>query len=364
MKPSIMTKKQVRNLVLIFSLTLLATIACESKDVPATENASSPKKVDEEVSTKKDAVTMDSTKSSQVAVTVNGTKLTQDEIDSKINKTLETLKGRVPSDQMENFKQNMQKKIIDDFITRTLLSQEADKQNIAVDDDEIKQAMSEIEAKIPEGMTLETVLKQGGISVAEMRDNIRFSLRANKLFESQIKTDYTPTGEEIKTYYTDNKKKFDTPEQVHARHILIKSDDKDTDKTKEEKKTKIESLRKQLLEGADFEKLAKENSECPSGQKGGDLGTFTRGRMVKPFEDAAFNQKLNEIGPVIQTNFGYHIIQVLEHDQAKQKTLEEANDTIKETLVNRRQQELTKNYLDELKKKANIVYGTADDSKK
>ena len=364
MKPSIMTKKQPRYLVLIFCLTLLVTIACESTDVPATENSSSSKQVDEKVSAKKDAASIDSTKPSQVVVTVNGTKLTQDEIDTKVSKTLEALKGRVPPDQMENFKQNMQKKLIDDFITRTLLSQEADKQNIVVSDDEIKKAMSEIEAKVPEGVTLETMLKQGGISVEEMRDNIKFSLRANKLFESQIKTDYTPSDEEIKKYYNDKKKKFDTPEQVHARHILIKSDDKDNKKTKEEKKAKMESLRKQLLEGADFEKLAKENSDCPSGQKGGDLGTFTKGRMAKPFEDAAFTQNVNEIGSVVETKFGYHIIQVREHDQAKQKTLEDVKDTIKETLINQKQQELTKDYLDELKKKAKIVYGTADNSKK
>lgn len=344
--------------------TLLITIACESKDVPATENASSSEKVGEHVSAKKDTASMDSTKSSQVVVTVNDAKLTRGEIDAKINTTMEAIKDRIPPDQMENFKQNMQQKLIDDFITRTLLSQEAVKQNIVVSDDDTKQAMSEIEAKIPEGMTLESMLKQGGISMADMRDNINFSLRANKLFESQVKTDYTPSEQEIETYYNDNKKKFDTPEQVHARHILIRLDDKDSEKTKEEKKAKIESLRKQLLDGADFEKLAKENSDCPSGQKGGDLGTFTKGRMVKPFEDAAFSQKVNDIGPVIQTKFGYHIIQVLEHNQAKQKTLEEAKDTIQQTLINQKQQELTKNYLDGLKKKANIVYGTADDSKK
>jgi adenosyl cobinamide kinase/adenosyl cobinamide phosphate guanylyltransferase len=75
MKPSIMTKKQPRYLVLIFCLTLLVTIACESTDVPATENSSSSKQVDEKVSAKKDAASIDSTKPSQVVVTVNDAKL-------------------------------------------------------------------------------------------------------------------------------------------------------------------------------------------------------------------------------------------------------------------------------------------------
>ena len=84
-------------------------------------------------------------------------------------------------------------------------------------------------------------------------------------------------------------------------------------RSRRRKKTKAEELRKQLVAGADFAELAKKNSDCPSKESGGDLGTFTRGQMVKPFEDAAFSQEKNAIGPVVETDFGFHIIQVLEH---------------------------------------------------
>lgn len=79
----------------------------------------------------------------------------------------------------------------------------------------------------------------------------------------------------------------------------------------------IEDLKKQLDEGADFATLAKEHSACPSGtQAGGDLGEFTRGMMVKPFEDAAFTQPIGEVGPVVKTDFGYHLIKVTARDDA------------------------------------------------
>jgi peptidyl-prolyl cis-trans isomerase C len=208
------------------------------------------------------------------------------------------------------------------------------------------------------------MLKQGGVTMEEMRDNIQFSLRANKLFESQVKSDYAPTTEEISAYYNENKKKYDMPESVHARHILIKVDEKADDKAKAEKKGKIDAIHKQLVGGADFAKLAGEQSDCPSKAKGGDLGTFPRGRMVKPFEDAAFSQKVNEIGPVVQTQFGYHIIQVLEHSQAKQKSLDEVKGSIEETMKNRKRQESAQNYMEGLKQKAKIVYPAADDAKK
>jgi len=295
----------------------------------------------------------------QTIVEVNGLPLTQGEIDQKVNRTVESLKDQIPPDQLEEFKKNIQGKIVDDFINRTIITQEMEKQKIAIDESEVQQALSEVEAKVPEGMTLEAMLKQGGVTLEEMRDNIRFSLRANKLFESQVKSDYVPTAEEISEYYNENKKKYDVPESVHARHILIKVDAKADEKTKAEKKQKIEEVRKQLIEGADFAKLAGEVSDCPSKAKGGDLGTFPRGRMVKPFEDAAFSQKVNEIGPVVETQFGYHIIQVLEHNQAKQKSLDEVKDSIAETMKNRKRQESAQSYMDQLKQQAKIVYPAA-----
>jgi peptidyl-prolyl cis-trans isomerase C len=297
-------------------------------------------------------------------VEVNGLPLTQGEVDQKVNRTIESLKDQIPPDQLEEFKKNVQGKIVDDFINRTIISQEMDKQKITADESEVQKALDEVASKVPQGMTLEAMLKQGGVTMDEMKDNIRFSLRANKLFETQVKSDYVPTAEEISTYYNENKKKYDMPESVHARHILIKVDEKADDKTKAEKKGKIEAVRKQLVGGADFAKLAGEVSDCPSKAKGGDLGTFPRGRMVKPFEDAAFGQKVNEIGPVIQTQFGYHIIQVLEHSQAKQKSLEEVKSSIEETLKNRKRQEIAQNYMEGLKQKAKIVYPAADAAKK
>lgn len=84
--------------------------------------------------------------------------------------------------------------------------------------------------------------------------------------------------------------------KVKASHILVK------------KKSLAEELLQQLKAGEKFSKLAKQHSECPSGKRGGNLGFFTRGQMVKPFENAAFNLKKGEISDIVKTDFGYHII--------------------------------------------------------
>ncbi len=88
--------------------------------------------------------------------------------------------------------------------------------------------------------------------------------------------------------------------EVHASHILVKS--------KEEAREILEKLKG----GAKFSAIAKKRSACPSGKKGGDLGWFTRGRMVKPFEKAAFSMEKGEVSEPVKTQFGWHVIKVLE----------------------------------------------------
>ena len=109
-------------------------------------------------------------------------------------------------------------------------------------------------------------------------------------------------------------------EQVKARHILIAfkgspaADPEKPELTEEQAKAKAEGLQKQLAGGANFEELAKKESDDKgSGARGGDLGPFTRGQMVEEFEKAAFSAKVGEVSPVVRTQFGYHIIKVDEH---------------------------------------------------
>jgi peptidyl-prolyl cis-trans isomerase C len=90
------------------------------------------------------------------------------------------------------------------------------------------------------------------------------------------------------------------PDKVHCAHILVK--------TEQEAKTVLERLNK----GEKFSNIAKQVSQCPSGKKGGDLGTFTRGKMVKEFETAAFALQKGQTSLAVRTKFGYHVIKRLE----------------------------------------------------
>ena len=121
----------------------------------------------------------------------------------------------------------------------------------------------------------------------------------------------TPSDKDIADYYKDNQKKlFSHLEEVHARHILIEVPSGATAPQKAKAKAKAEDIMKQLRKGADFAKLAKQYSEDPSTQSdGGDLGTFGRNQMIKPFEDAVFSMKPGELR-LVETKFGFHDVRL------------------------------------------------------
>lgn len=162
---------------------------------------------------------------------------------------------------------------------------------------------------------------------------------------AQMSMDYlllTPEGlakiqkvseDEIKKYYEQNKGQFYRQEQVKARHILLKLAP-DASKEEENKVLKrIEKIRKRVLKGEDFVKLAKEFSEGPSASRGGDLGWFKRGEMVKSFEQAAFALKKGEVSKPVRTRFGYHLIKVEARVDKKQLPLAFVRETIENKLA-------------------------------
>ena len=181
----------------------------------------------------------------------------------------------------------------------------------------------------------------------ENRDNYRTEEQVNVKFIQINPADFV-TQDDVVTYYTENQSEFKTEDLVRARHILKKFPDNATDEQKAETKTAAEELLKtvksELAAGTSFADLAKEHSEGPSGADGGALGTpnpelppgkyFGRGQMVKPFEEACFDTlKPGEVSELIETRFGYHIINLEEKFTATLKPFTEVEGEIRDRLV-------------------------------
>ena len=149
-----------------------------------------------------------------------------------------------------------------------------------------------------------------------------------------------PSKEEIDKFVEEHKSDFDRP-FVNASHILVK--------TEEEANEAIKKLEEQS-----FEEVAKEMSTCPSKENGGNLGDFTKGQMVKEFEDAVFNMKEGEISKPVKTEFGYHVIKLNKINSVQKPDDDMVREEAKKELMRQKQLEHYKAVVEELKKKTKV----------
>ncbi len=141
------------------------------------------------------------------------------------------------------------------------------------------------------------------------------------------------SAEDIETYYFDNKEKFATQKTVEARHILFKVDAGATEEEIDAVKAKAEDVLDLVRKGEDFASMAKQYSEGPSKENGGQLGAFKKEDMVAPFSEKAFSMKQGEVSEPVRTRFGWHLIKVEKVNEASVQSLEDATKTIQKTLT-------------------------------
>ncbi|HJV45327.1 MAG TPA: peptidylprolyl isomerase [Bacillota bacterium] len=229
---------------------------------------------------------------------------------------------------------------LDQLITDQLIEQEAAKKGIQVSDKDITAELDKLQKQVGSQDAFNKMLAQNHMTLEDAKDQLKKNLVIKKLFADKIKI----SDQDVRSYFDQNKEKLGQPEQVRASHILVK--------TEEEAK----AIKKQLANGANFEQLAKEKSTDPgSKDKGGDLGYFTPGKMVPEFDKVAFSLKPGEISDVVKTDFGYHIIKVIDKKPAVAANFEDNKEKIQDLLFNQKLNEQLPAWMDELHKKAKIT---------
>ncbi len=185
----------------------------------------------------------------------------------------------------------------------------------------------------------------------DYRMPVKRSIDYVKFSAFQYQKDMTVKEPEIEAFYNDNMDMFTQEAQVKASHILISTTR--NKRSVEDAKKRAEEVYRKVQQGEDFAALAKEYSDDPgSAAKGGELGFFPRGRMVGPFEDAAFGLKVGEVSKPVETQFGYHIIKVTDRKEKKVQPLEEARERIVSQLQFEKATELAQERSQEFAKKA------------
>ena len=170
-------------------------------------------------------------------------------------------------------------------------------------------------------------------------ENAKRDILAQMAMRETLK-DVTVTEEELKTFYDQNQQQFKKGETVNAKHILTDSEEKCHD------------ILEEIVKGEKtFEDAAKEFSTCPSKERGGDLGEFGKGQMVKEFEDAAFSAEIGHVVGPVKTQFGYHLIKVEKKNEASVVSFEQIKENLRTNLLQQKQSTAYNQKVEELKKK-------------
>jgi peptidyl-prolyl cis-trans isomerase C len=299
------------------------------------------------------ALALEKQPSKDTIAVVNGSEITQEDFDremGRVKRQLLNMGKHLNDSQMPGIK----KEVLENLISRELLYQETQQKGIKIDEAAVNEKVMTLKKRFPSEAEFKNALTKANLSEAVIKAQIERGLAIEQLIGTYVAKKVAVSSQEVKDFYENHPSLFKQPEQVRASHILIKIDPQGDEGKRAKAEKKIKEIQQKLQEGEDFATLAKAVSEGPSKAKGGDLGYFSRGHMVKSFEDAAFDLKSNEVSDIVETKFGYHLIKVVDKKPEMTTTFEDAKDKLSQYLKQQKVQKEVSIYVSKLKEKGKV----------
>ncbi|MCK9491783.1 MAG: peptidyl-prolyl cis-trans isomerase [Sulfurimonas sp.] len=251
-------------------------------------------------------------------VSVNGTNITQEDVDTALMNATQGRFNQVPADKQAEFR----KQVLEQLIAKELVYEDAQKTGVLKSKD-FKEEYEKVQERVKKDLAIQVWQKQ-------QFDKVSVS------------------DKDLKNYYDNNKEEFNEKSSVHARHILVKEESEAKAIEKELKSLSGEALKNKFIE------LAKEKSTGPTGPKGGDLGFFAQGQMVPEFDAKVFSMKKGTISEPVKTQFGYHVIYLEDKKAKKVLSFTEVKSFIEQRLKMEKFKVVVEDKMKELKNKATI----------
>jgi len=285
-----------------------------------------------------------------VLARVNGQDITKVEFDRAL-KSIEGRAGPVPDTRRDE----VYRGLIEQLVRLQLLKQEAAARKITVTDAELDKRIAEVKQQFPSEDVFKEALAAQKVTPERFRADQRDELAVNKMLADALKDKVAVTPEQLEAFYKNNPDRFKQGERVRASHILITVPQGADGPTKDKAREKAEGILKQIKAGGDFAALAKANSADPgSAINGGDLGYFPPGQMVGPFNDVAFKLAPGTVSDLVETQFGFHIIKVVDKQAGGIVPLDSVRPQLAQFLENQNRQREGAAFVTALRAKAKV----------
>ena len=226
------------------------------------------------------------------------------------------------------------RQVLEALITDKLLEREIKALGIVARDDEIDRYIHEVQARTGmDDARFQQAIKSQGLSWEAYRAKVKGEIEKAQLVNREIRQHVNISPEEIRRYYNQHLDDYAIAERIRVRDIFISADSSEDDAL-EHARAKAEEVRKLALSGRDFATLARQYSEGPGADKGGELGTFSRGEMEGDLEEVLLRLKPGEISEPVRSGGGFHLLRVDERIASGHKPLDEVKEDIREALYN------------------------------
>jgi len=289
--------------------------------------------------------------SARIVARVNGSIITA----AELKRARKILLANKPGLQIPpTLEKEFDKQVLNQLVSTELLLQASKHVEIKDLDQQAKAKLAQIKRGFPDADGFARQLRNIGMDEDMFFESVRHELAIAYFINTRIAPTITVSEEEIRKFYEQNPGKFHRDEQIRVSHILIGADNKAGSEAKKAARDKAEKLHTDLVNGADFATLAKEHSADSSSKQGGDLGFFGKGKMVPQFEQAAFALQPGAISDVVETQFGFHIIKMVERKKAEDISLSEARNKIEGYLKAQKTNTAIEVFVGESRNKAKI----------
>jgi peptidyl-prolyl cis-trans isomerase C len=295
--------------------------------------------------------------------TVNGTVIREKQVITEIQPVLDEIAKtaqQLPPAWIEQYKKQLRQRVIEKLVVKNLLDSKVKESGIVISEEQALSELTKALAELKPPVTLDDYKKKLADNKMKFEDallEVRGALGYEKLFEPVTKNKITISDSDANSFYTAHIDEFEEPEQVRASHILISVKKTDSNEVKAKARAKIEAIMAKIKADANFAELAKTDSnDTGSAKNGGDLDFFARGEMAEPFEKAAFALKPGQLSDIVETEYGYHIIKVTDHKDARKVPLADVKEQIIKELKGKQEDALIDEYIESLKDNAKITY--------
>ena len=262
-----------------------------------------------------------------IVATVNGVEIPKTELLERIAGAEAQVGGSLGPKTVAFYRE-----VLDQLVGAQLLYQASRDRDMLAGSADVDRELDNMKSRFPQPDLFDQALEAQGMTLEELRTEMQRNLSIQNLIETDIVSQVSVSTEDMRRFYDENQEQMRQPERLRLSHILKSVDPEATAEERATVLTAIEGVLEEARSGADFAVLAREHSEdSGSAQNGGEL-TVMRGQTVPPFEQAAFALEPGGLSSVVETQFGYHIIKLLEKIEGQLMSYEDVQPRIEQRL--------------------------------